>query len=337
MRRGAPPPPARAIRLSTARFRSPSYELSAYASAFHIVGLKAVAALADHAQDSVFAAECRAQVQRAQASMDALQWTGDHYAAGSSGCTAGKGCAQQEGVFSDAFYAQVLAYDLGLGDVLRVPVRLDTHLRAVRAHNCLHTDVAKGTYKLVPGCPNGLITMTGRKPGVSDLQIWQMATNDQAALEIYRSRSNATAVTAALELARGQAEAYTKRTNDQWNIAGITLNDGHSSITSHYGYHMTLWHIPRALSGMDLDLSGPRSHLAFTPAMPPCTTAPFQLPWFSPGRLGSIGCNATHARLSLSAGSPLSIDALSLGASRYPEARPTVAVGRDVVWGLTDE
>jgi len=91
------------------------------------------------------------------------------------------------------------------------------HLRAVETANCVHTDVdgGAGTYKLVPGCPNGLIIMTGRPAGISDQQVWQMATNDHASLAIHRA-VNVTAVEAALQLAAGPAQAYTQRVNDQW-------------------------------------------------------------------------------------------------------------------------
>lgn len=43
--------------------------------------------------------------------------------------------------------------------------------------------------------------------------------------------------------------------NDQWNIAGGKFSNGFPAITSHYGYHMTVWHVLLALNGQDADLS----------------------------------------------------------------------------------
>ena len=43
--------------------------------------------------------------------------------------------------------------------------------------------------------------------------------------------------------------------NDQWNIAGGKFSNGYPAITSHYGYHMTVWHVLLALNGQDADLS----------------------------------------------------------------------------------
>merc|ERR1719231_787260 len=113
--------------------------------------------------------------------------------------------------------------------------------------------------------------MTGRAPpGVSDQQVWQMATNDHAALSIWRASpstpGSASKVAAALELARGPNDAWRRVVNDQWNIAGISLTDARPSITSHYGYHMTLWHLPKALIGQVLDLTYPgKRSLTFEP------------------------------------------------------------------------
>ena len=105
-----------------------------------------------------------------------------------------------------------------------------------RAHELLvalglllgHLQAATG---LAPGCPNGLVIMTGRPVELTDLQVWEMATYDQAVLEIHRGSP----VDAALALAEGAGTSYAQRVNDQWNIAGIKSNDGYPTVTSHYG------------------------------------------------------------------------------------------------------
>jgi hypothetical protein len=54
----------------------PSYELSTYASVFHLAAMKATAVLARHplVKDESFAATCDAAFAKAQLAMDQLQW-----------------------------------------------------------------------------------------------------------------------------------------------------------------------------------------------------------------------------------------------------------------------
>ena len=168
--------------------------------------MKATSVLASHpvVNDTAFAAECDVAFARAQVAIDTLQWVpstssssdnasagadaGGYYAAASSGCTAnastytstnnssttstlsGGKCTEQVGVFADAFYAQVLAYSVGLGDLLAQPARLRSHLQYVSVSNCVRNEA--GTNELVKGeCPNGLVIFTGRAPQLTDLQV----------------------------------------------------------------------------------------------------------------------------------------------------------------------
>lgn len=94
------------------------YDLSTYASVFHLAVLKAGAVLAKAKGDAAFESQCNDGLARAQAAIDNLQWnaTSSFYNAGSSDCTAGSStgqggsCNTGIGVFSDAFYAQVLVF-----------------------------------------------------------------------------------------------------------------------------------------------------------------------------------------------------------------------------------
>ena len=45
--------------------------------------------------------------------------------------------------------------------------------------------------------------------------------------------------------------------NDQWAIAGGKFTNGFPSVTTHYGYHMTVWHVLLALNGQEADLTDP--------------------------------------------------------------------------------
>merc|ERR1719506_2310006 len=115
----------------------PRYQLSTYASVFHLLAMRATMELALLSGDDDFAKICEAAWHRGQKAMDKLQWNaqGGHYDAGSSKCTADVGCSEGTGSFADSFYAQVLAYSLGLGELLADPSKLDSHLAATAKLN----------------------------------------------------------------------------------------------------------------------------------------------------------------------------------------------------------
>lgn len=200
----------------------PSYQLSTYASVFHLAAMRATEELARASGDTEFAAAAHSAFVVAQTAIDELQWNASlgFYNAASNSCTRGKGCDAGIGSFADAFYAQVLAYSLGLGDLLADPSRLDSHLAYTAKANCVHNEV--GTGNLVHGCPNGLVIMTNRPIELTDLQIWEMATYDHVALALHR---NQTEMSEALVLAEASGTSYSLRMNDQWNIAGIKSNE----------------------------------------------------------------------------------------------------------------
>ena len=68
-----------------------------------------------------------------------------------------------------------------------------------------------------------------------------------------------------------------------WNICGLS-QDGQPWITSHYGFAMTAWHLPYALSGQRADL--PHGLLTFAPKVD--TDETWALPWYLPGVLGTL-------------------------------------------------
>jgi non-lysosomal glucosylceramidase len=262
-----------------------------------------------------------------------------HYAAGSDGCTKGAGCTHQEGSFADAFYGQVLAYSLGLGELLARPDRLDEHLAYTAKANCVHNDPKTGD--VVPGCPNGLVIMTERPVQLTDLQVWEMATYDHAVVALWRNSTAAS--TAALNLAQGTGTSYSDRINDQWNIAGIKMNDGYPSITSHYGYHMTSWHLVFALSRQQADLSNPSNggSLTFDPLSFsfPCVKPGdkgYTLPFLLPNIVGTVSCTVTAAgapqyAVDLTVGE-VELAKLSVSGHSYPSAPVKLVVGAGVVW-----
>jgi non-lysosomal glucosylceramidase len=134
--------------------------------------MRATEELAKAEGDKDFAATARTAFLTAQTAMDKLQWNASHkfYNAGSNGCVRGHGCSDGIGSFADAFYAQVLSYSLGLGELLADPSRLDSHLAYTAKTNCVHNEVSTG--RLITGsCPNGLVIMTERPVELTDLQV----------------------------------------------------------------------------------------------------------------------------------------------------------------------
>lgn len=324
----------------------PQYQLSAYASVFHLLAMSATVELAKVAGDEAFAAKAAAAFSRGQAAFDQLQWnsTLGAYNAGSSGCTAGQGCTFAEGLFSDSFYGQVLAYSAGLGDLLAHPERLDSHLAVVWNATCAHVPYPNlGNGTLAPGCPNGLLALVGRaKVGISDWQVWEMPTYNHVSLLLQRGQM---APAAALELARGSGTSYAQRANDQWNIAGLKRSDGLPVLTSHYGYHMVAWHMALGLTRQVMRAEDNTSvSLTWFPRVQGMcaggNTTRWQWPVLLPGVVGWVSCvglplpapPAGDAKLTFQLVSgQLTLSWLAVGGA-VAGGPITVAEGRPAVW-----
>jgi len=87
------------------------YDASAYATLFHLAGMRACVELATAMKDQEYMDLCSLSLDNVTAAFNRMQWAGDHYAAGSSGCVRDTGCSEQIGVFSDTLYAQVTYYN----------------------------------------------------------------------------------------------------------------------------------------------------------------------------------------------------------------------------------
>lgn len=102
-----------------------------------------------------------------------------------------------------------------------------------------------------------------------------------------------------------------------------------SSITSHYGYHMTMWHITKALSGQHLDLSSPGNRtLSFSPAV----DCPFAFPVLLSGRLASVSCASEQFSLTFLSGDPVTLDFLAVSGRPYPSLPTTLSPGGVLQW-----
>ena len=120
--------------------------------------------------------------------------------------------------------------------------------------------------------------------GQTEDDVWMMAPADHAALLIH----NGGDVGEALAEAKKPYVQMRSVLKDMWNTPGVLKGStGMPYVTSHYGYHMTLWHLPLALSGQDADL--PSGRLSFAPKIP----APFELPLLLPGTWGLVSATVS--------------------------------------------
>eukprot|EP00755_Sulcionema_specki_P009882 Sspe_Gene.44889::Locus_22090_Transcript_1_1_Confidence_0.750_Length_3051::g.44889::m.44889 len=242
------------------------YNFSAYSSVFHIVAMRAMAALAAHKGRTDDVKRYTAAGDKAMTGLDAALW--DEELKGYVAYNGGKA------LMADSFYAQVLAYSVGLGTVVQNVTRLRMHLETVGVAN----------YD-----PIGLKILTGRSEGrtATEDDVWMMAPADHAALMLHTGMDT----TEAMAIAERPYRWMRDMLRDTWNTPGVLRGNysnfpGHGAVTSHYGYHMTVWHTALAVSGQQANL--PNRELSFTPKIP----APYTLPVFLPGRVGTIEADA---------------------------------------------
>lgn len=301
------------------------YDVCTYATVFHIAAMLAVERLATVAGDDAFAETARGAGEKARAALDELQWNGRYYDAASSGCTPGVGCNASMGQFSDSFNGQLYAFGLGLGPVVANVSRLAAHQELMGSALCKQVVDTK----LVDGCPNGLLTLTGRTHGKTDWQIWEMGSYTDGALALYLGQSPSDA----LVHFEAAATSWSRRMNDQWNTAGIKDTAGYPTITSHYGYHMISWHAMLALSGQVASLWPGNSTLSFQPRV----QRPFSLPVLLPGVIGLLsadgGSNATLTISNITSLESLTLDRVVLdGVVTAFGTAVTLRPGQSVSW-----
>lgn len=155
-------------------------------------------------------------------------------------------------------------------------------------------------------CPNGLLTLTGRPRPIgttanlkTDRQIWQMMNHDHATVGLHLGVD----LDHSLLYSERSTKAWSQVQNDQWGTVAVSDAAGFPTVINHYGYHMTSWHIPLALSGQQARLyPAATASLTFDPKLTP-DQATWSFPVFLPGRLGTIQRTADNTYvLSLSVG-----------------------------------
>jgi hypothetical protein len=137
-------------------------------------------------------------------------------------------------------------------------------------------------------------------------------------------------------MAAKEMEHYRSTLRDQWNIHGLTANDGYGVdgqpwCTAHYGFHMPLWHIPFAMSGQlhsAIDMS-----LTFEPKV----TCPYSLPMLTSEAVGTLTCEkgADKERLTLKVTlakeAKFTLKTLAVGKAPYGKG-VSLAAGESTSW-----
>jgi non-lysosomal glucosylceramidase len=275
-----------------------------YNSAFHLLALRAAEELARSPliNDLDFANTCATAFERGQQTLDANQWTEradgkGHYSFA---------IEDNSSLMVDTFYPQVLSYSLGLG-ALVTESRLLAHQRTEAEWN---------------DSPLGLIALsTGEGTELSD-GVWQMGSPNWATLNLHLG----TSVQEALSQPKKSLENWRSILRDLWNVPGVADQEsGLPSVTSHYGYYMSAWHLLLALAGQQADL--PNSNLAFLPKL----DVPFSVPLLLPGVVGLVhGAADGHFEVQLSAGE-LQLQSLSVAGCAHPGVAQLTA-GKSVTW-----
>lgn len=160
--------------------------------------------------------------------------------------------------------------------------------------------------------------------------IWMGASPDWTSLQLYLGSDPYTA----LEQTRKALDHYRTKLNDLWNIHGLTAGQGHGLdgqpwCTSHYTFHIVLWHIPLALSGQQYSIIDRK--LGFHPKL----KAPYSLPFFVPYASGTIEANLSRDVISLKltvTHGYLVLKELSISGITWPGGALKLEKGESVIW-----
>jgi len=163
-----------------------------------------------------------------------------------------------------------------------------------------------------------------------DNSIWMGGSPDWTALNIHLGAN----VSYAMHQAEKALNNWRLELNDQWNIHGIVAGEGYYFdglpwCTSHYGFHMVLWHIPFSLSGQDY--SSTDQSLSFSPKL----DGDYQLPLLIPRVYGHIAVTSTgeYTLSILKVDTPLTLQSLDVNGVSYPVLPVTLKSGSTISWG----
>ena len=141
----------------------------------------------------------------------------------------------------------------------------------------------------------------------------------------------------ALLQAQTAIEHVRSNLNDQWNFHGLYSGagyglDGLPWFTSHYTFHMVLWHIPFAISGQLF--SAPNATLIFDPKF----SCPYKVSFYTPYAIGTLECAVINRGGTLtkkfeimSTSGDLSLRYLEVSGSPYP-SEVKLTQGNLITW-----
>ena len=125
------------------------------------------------------------------------------------------------------------------------------------------------------------------KSGVTHLARFRGVSISYADFNLFRFLPTDADPVMALNRAKKSLDHWRSTLNDQWNIHGLIASNGYGLdglpwATSHYSFHLVLWHLPLALSGQLYNAGN--ASLTFWPKY----QIPFNLPFFTPKAIGTI-------------------------------------------------
>jgi non-lysosomal glucosylceramidase len=290
------------------------YPTTTFNSFLHLAALRACMELALIMNDTDTFNKCYEPFFVASKQINQLLWYNDTIDTGYFlAYTGGHG---EKAIFTDALYGQVLAFTYGLGPLYNISV--------MKKH--LESEVR------LADTPYGLRMLTGREPltNPQDNSIWMGASQDWSVLNLWFNMDPDSAL---IQSEKGLNHVR-QTLNDQWNVHGLYASDGYGIggkpwVTSHYGFHMVLWHLPFAISGQYTDLA--KGILSFSPKL----RSPFILPVLIPNVFGSISSTpllngqSTYT-FTLTVGK-LSLNVLAVDSVRY-SGSVNVTAGQSVQW-----
>lgn len=320
------------------------YDHDAYNSFVYLLALRAAQEMGTIKNDTKFTSSIHRAFNQAQKRIDVELWDENkqYYHAWWD-----MEYGSPEWIMSDSLYGQVWAYSLGLGDL--VPrSKLKEHLLSeverndspfgLKVLNTGETEITQEDTSIilshhVPGCKS-LENITKHN------SVWMGADADWSSLMLHLD----TDPIIALNRAKKSLDHWRSTLNDQWNIHGLISSSGYGLdglpwATSHYSFHMVLWHIPLAVSGQQY--FAPNASLTFWPKFP----IPFSLPFFTPRASGIIEGAYVKGNdreeedseeeemftFTIKSGE-ITLKELSILGSRYGEGEISIKQGETVTW-----
>lgn len=319
-------------------FELEKYDHCAYNSILYILALNTMQAMAKLQKDKQTLKEVTSALDRAEKQFDVEMWDErrEFYHAwfddewGSPGW-----------LMSDVMYGQVWAYTLGLGDLVdREKIKKHLKKEGVRNNSPYGLRAVTKSDNQAPTEDTSVIlgdelnSCKSLENVTKTESIWMSSSTDWSTLQLHLGMEPKLA----LEQASKSLNNYRSTLRDEWNIHGLTSSehyglDGLPWATSHYTFHLVLWHLPLALSGQQY--YAPNGSLIFAPKY----EVPYWLPFYIPTCMGNIEAREEKTgrsieilyKFKVSSGS-CTFNELSISEAKYGKTPITVNEGETIEW-----